>query len=210
MLALAAIAVVGLVLPAQAQMGRGGMRGGAAGARGGGSIVPEGAKQLPPERRSDHNSEGYGEELRLAGRCDKAEPIFRRIVNSPWGYPITKYNLGLCLLDLAAANGDATKAAQQRHEGAEWILRAANAGFNLAQAKAVALYLDGVGVAADPVEADKWALIYHDNGTRLALGLPDIASDLRDRLDSTLTDAQRAQAQAQADAWVRPVQPLDR
>ncbi len=109
------------------------------------------------------------------------------LVDSPRNYPISKYNLGLCLLDLAAADHDAAQAARQRQEGASWIVRAADGGFGNAEAKAVTLYLDGVGVAADPVEAEKWALIYHGNGMRFALGLPDIDSAVRDRLDATLT-----------------------
>lgn len=190
-------------IPARAQMGSGGY--------GGADIIPQGAMQLPEERRNGPgNPEGQAEDLRLAGRCDEAMPIFRRLVNSPQGFPITKYNLGLCLLDLAAADSDAAHAAQMRQEAATWILDAANGGFNKAQAKAVELDLDGIGVPADPVEAEKWALIYHRNGIRLALGLPDIDSDIRDRLDSTLNDAQLAQAEARADAWHSTAPPLDR
>ena len=128
----------------------------------------------------------------------------------PAEFPITKYNLGLCLLDLAARDGDAQHAAAMRREGASWILDAADYAFNKAQAKAAELQLDGIGVAADPVEAEKWALLYHDNGTRMALGLPDIAPELRDRLDAALTDAQQAEAQARADAWIPKRRPLDR
>jgi hypothetical protein len=68
----------------------------------------------------------------------------------------------------------------------------------------VLLYLDGTGVAPDPVEAEKWALLYHSNGIRLALGLPDVPPDVKDRLDTTLTDATRREAQSRADAWTPP------
>ena len=198
---LIAVLLIATGIPAQAQRAGGGY----------GGIIPQTAKQLPPERRdAPTNTEGHAEDLRLAGRCDKAVPIFRNLIDSPQGFPITKYNLGLCLLDLAAADSNAVQAAQLRQEGAMWIVRAANGGFNRAQAKAVTLYLDGVGMKPDPVEAEKWALIYHRNGTRFALGLPDIDSEIRDRLDAMLSDAQYAQAEARADAWVRPVQKLDR
>jgi hypothetical protein len=90
---------------------------------------------------------------------------------------------------------------QTRHEGATWILRAADAGFAQAEAEAVTLRLDGVGVENDPVEAEKWALIYHHNGMRSVLNLPDIAADVSDRLDAALTSTTRAQAEARADAW---------
>lgn len=190
-------------LPAQAQMR--GMR-----RHSPGGIIPQSAKQLPPERRTIHNPEGEAEDLRLAGKCDQAVPIFRRLVDSPQSNPISKYNLGLCLLDLAGAESDPTKAAGQRKEGASWIVQAANAGFGRAEDKAVSLYLDGIGVPADPVEAQKWALIYHSNGMRFALNLPDISSDIRDRLDSTLTDAQQNEAQARADRWSPKIPPLNR
>lgn len=210
--ALVLIAAAGLAMPARAQMGgMGGMGGGGTmggmGAGSMGGIGAHGPGTLPPQRSSgSHDPEGDAEELRLAGHCNRAVPILRSLVESPKGFPISQYNLGLCLLDLAAADHDAAQAARQRQEGAAWIVRAANGGFGKAQAKAVALYLDGIGIAADPVEAEKWALIFHRNGLRLALGLPDISSDLRDRLDA-LSDAQQDAAQARADAWAPP--PVD-
>lgn len=202
--ALVLIAAAGLAMPARAQMG--GMGGdGSMGGMGAGSVGGIGAHgpgTLPPQPSTgSHDPEGEAEELRLAGRCDRAVPILRGLVESPRNYPISKYNLGLCLLDLAAADHDAAQAARQRQEGAVWIVRAADGGFGNAEAKAVTLYLDGVGVAADPVEAEKWALIYHGNGTRFALGLPDIDPAVRDRLDATLDDNQLAEAQARADSW---------
>lgn len=178
--------------------------------RAGGDIIPDTALQLPEERGTVHNPEGEAEELRLAGKCDRAVPILRRLVDSPQSFPISKFNLGLCLLDLAPAEKGAAKAAGLRKEGAAWILRAANAGFGQAEARAVGLYLDGVGVPVDPVEAQKWALIYHGNAMRFTLNLPDVPQAQRDRLDSTLSDAQQDQAQARADAWQPKVQPLDR
>ena len=75
---------------------------------------------------------------------------------------------------------------------------------------AVLLYLDGTGVAADPVEADKWALLFHDNGMRISVGMPDIASDVKGRLDAALSAAQRSQAQTRADNWVSTAPSQDR
>ena len=88
-------------------------------------------------------------------------------------------------------------------EGAEWVLKAANGGFGKAQAMAVVLYLDGLGVAADPVEAGKWAYVFRDNGSRLVLGLPDISADTRSRLDAVLTGDKRKEAHARANSWVQ-------
>ncbi len=126
------------------------------------------------------------------------------------GAEIAQFNLGLCLIDLAKAETDAQRAADQRKEGASWVLRAANAGFNKAEESSITLYLDGTGVAADPVEAEKWALLYHNNGLRMAIGLPDVAPETQSRLDAALTRAQRKEAQARADAWTPATPEADR
>ena len=165
--------------------------------------TPSGEPAGPVSR----DSAAIAEDLRVHGRCDKAVPMLRVVVDRGPGYQISQFDLGECLFDLAKTEPDATKAADMRGEAAMWIVRAADGGFNKAQAAAVLLYLDGTGVAPDPVEAEKWALLYHSNGIRLALGLPDIPSDVKDRLDTTLSDAARREAQARADAWTPP--PLD-
>ena len=207
---LIAAALIGarLAAPALAQGGYGGGYGGGGGM--GEEPMRDGSELAPRQSSVANDPEGAAEELRVEGKCDRAVPILRRLVESPKNFPITKYNLGLCLLDLAASDGDAQHAAAMRHEAATWILDAANSGFNKAQEKSVELNLDGIGVAADPVEAEKWALLYHSNGTRLALGLPDLAPELGDRLDAALNDAQRDEAQARADAWTPKTRPLDR
>ena len=124
-------------------------------------------------------------------------------------HEISQFNLGLCLLDLAKAEHDAAQQAADRKEAADWIVRSANAGFAKAQAEAVVLYLDGTGVAADPVEAKKWALLYHSNPLRFSIVLPDIAADITDRLDAALTDAKRAEARARANAWTKTASATD-
>jgi TPR repeat protein len=156
----------------------------------------------PAPRTFDSTSdvEGKAEELRLAGRCDLAVPILRRLAARA-GYEVSRFHLGQCLLTQADAEHDSAQAADLRQEGASWILRAANAGFAQAEALAVTLCLDGVGVEKDPVEAEKWALLYHHNGIRTALNLPNIDSAVSDRLDAALTTATRAQAEARAQVW---------
>ena len=149
---------------------------------------------------STSDAEAKAEDLRLSGRCDLAVPILRHL-SARSGYEISRYNLGECLLTLADADHDAAHAATLRHEAAGWILRAAGAGFAQAEAKAVTVCLDGVGTEKDPVEAEKWVLIYHHNGMRSVLNLPDIPDDVSDRLDAALTNSARALAEARADAW---------
>lgn len=145
------------------------------------------------------DSVAIAQDLRLKGQCDKAVPILRRLADRGEGYEMSQYDLGLCLFDVAAK--DSANADALRKEGAEWVLKSANAGFAKAQAKAVTLYLDGLGLAADPVEAQKWALLYHNNGMRLGIGLPDIAPDLSRRLDTALDDTGRKEARARMRSW---------
>jgi len=165
-----------------------------------GSIDPSGDHdpsenqvQLPP------NPEGRAEDLRLAGKCDEAVPILRRLAGSE---PIAQYNLGQCLIDLGKGEANAQRAHAFEQEGAGWILKAANEGLPKAQSSLVAVYLDGSGVDKDPVEAAKWALLYQENGTRMVLGLPGIAKDLRARLDDTLTAQTMNDARERAASWV--------
>lgn len=154
-----------------------------------------------------NDPETFAEDLRRKGQCEKAVPILRTLADGGGGYEISQYNLGLCLLDLAAA--DPQHPAAERKEGADFILEAANGGFGRAQAAAVGLYLDGTGVDADPVEAGKWALLYHENGMRLALGLPDIPRDVVDRLNAALTGTKRSEARARAGSWTPTTEASD-
>jgi hypothetical protein len=183
-----------LAVPAFAQMPGG--RGNPAGQ----PIDPGG--ELPPVRTAlPPDPEGKAEDLRLAGKCQEAIPILRQLAARGDGYELAQYNLGLCLLDAGKAEPDAQRAASLKQEGAASILKAANHNLPKAQASLAEMYLGGDGVVRDPIEAGKWALIYHANGTRFALGLPNISADLQARLDAVLTDATWAQARARADAW---------
>jgi TPR repeat protein len=146
------------------------------------------------------------EGLRVEGKCDRAVGMLRPIAERGAGHEIAQFDLGLCLFDLAKADHDAKHAGDLKAEGADWVLRAANGGFAKAQAMAVVLYLDGTGVAADPIEADKWAILYHGNGMRLGIGLPDTPPDVRKRLDATVSDTQEAEAKKRARDWTPQVQ----
>jgi TPR repeat protein len=193
----ALLAASALVSPASAQMGS---NGGSyddytGGVHNGGTYDPRQHKT-----RLTNDAEGIAEDQRMKGHCDIAIPTFRRLAALGEGYEGAEYNLGLCLLDIAKVEHDAQQTADQQ-EGIKHLVGAANAGFGKAQIRVIALYLDGKDVPVDPVEAQKWALIYHDNGTRLALGLPDIPPELRTRLDTALIGTMRADARKRADAW---------
>lgn len=171
--------------------------------------TPDGSDLKPKDVKLPRDPVGVAEELRLGGKCDVAVPALRPFADHGAGNEIAQFNLGMCLIDLAAKEHDAKQAGGMRQEGAQWIVQAANGGFGKAQAQAVVLYLDGTGVVIDPAEADKWALLYHDNGMRISIGMPDIRPALKSRLDDALTDAMRAQARTRADAWKQTAQASD-
>jgi TPR repeat protein len=171
--------------------------------------TPDGSDLKPRDVKLPPDPVGAAEELRLSGRCNIAVPALRLFAEHGVGNEIAQFNLGMCLLDFAAKEHDAKPAGDMRQEGAQWIVQAANGGFGKAQAQAVVLYLDGTGVAVDPAEADKWALLYHDNGMRISIGMPDIGPAVKSRLDAALTDAMRAQGRSRADSWKQTAQASD-
>ena len=175
-----------------------------------GGVRNQGLKDPRRGPKLTNDPQGVAEDLRLKGKCSEAIPILRGLAaQEGGGFEISQFNLGLCLFDLAKAEHDAGQAANMNNEGADWVLRAANAGFGKAQAMAVVLYLDGLGVAADPVEAGKWAYLFHDNGSRLVLGLPDIDPALRTRLDAVLNADKRREAHARANSWTQTGEHMD-
>lgn len=157
--------------------------------------------ELPPE------PEAKAEGLRQDGKCQQAIPIFRALAAQGYGYELSQYYLGLCLLEISKAQMDAQRATSLKHEGAGWIIKAANSGLPNAEQSLATIYLDGDGVDSDFVEAGKWSLIYHTDGQRLALGLPDISPSLQARLNSVLTEKAWAEAQSRASAWSPVTQP---
>jgi hypothetical protein len=193
--AAAALIVASLAAPAQAQY-RGGAPSGPSGndqSYGSPHEMPH--DDVPHPRSLDAGSKA--EDLRLKGHCDQAIPLLRGIVDDG-GSEIAQFNLGLCLLDVAAT--DTQHAADLKKEGTEWIVAAADAGLARAQSRAVSLLMD-----SDPVEAQKWAILYRGNPTRYSFGLPDLPDDVTGRLDKALTGLQKAEARKRANAWLPKV-----
>lgn len=191
-------AIIGLGLQAQEKMP---MDTGDAGQSGNYLVPGEEQKQANPADALPTDPEARAEALRLSGKCPEAIPILRPLANRGAGYAIAQFHLGLCLFDVSKKDPDPEHAAKLKHEAAEWILQSANTGFPNAQFSLVIMYLDGYGTKADPVEAGKWSLIYHDNSMRDAIGLPDISEELQARLDKVLNEKSWAEAQSRADNW---------
>jgi hypothetical protein len=184
--------------PARAQRGIGGQYG-----------SPHDMPHDEADRPVSRDPVARAEDLRLHGECDKAVPLLRTLADRPSGAEIPDYNLGLCLLELAGKQSDAASAAAMRKEAAQAIVKAANSNFARAQSEAVTLYLDGTGVDPDPVEAEKWAIIYRRNPNKFNFALPDIGRDTSRRLAAALTDAQESQAESRADNWSPAISSAD-
>lgn len=168
-----------------------------------GTVVTPGEEhgQSSTDPQSSDDSESTAENLWQNGKCKEAIPIFRRFAARGADYAISQDHLGLCLFNIANSVPDAAQAVGLRREAAQYIVESANNGFPNAQLQAVTIYLDGYGVAVDPVEAGKWSLIYQSNSMRYAIGLPDISDQLQARLDNALTGKRWDEARARASDW---------
>jgi len=187
-----ALIVASFAVPAQAQY-----RGGTPNGNGSREQSYGSPHEMPQDEVAHPRSRDAGskaEELRLKGHCDQAIPLLRGLVDSD-GSEIAEFNLGLCLLDVAAT--DTQHAADLKKEATEWIVAAADTGLARAQSRAVSLLLD-----TDPVEAQKWAILYRGNPTRYNFGLPDLPDDVTTRLDKALTGPQKVEARKRANAWM--------
>lgn len=99
------------------------------------------------------------------------------------------------------ALGQCHIAAGEAAEGAEWVRRAADAGWADAQKMLALLYLQGEGVERNPVEGAKWARLYSRNARLLSLGVqPDmsVAEDFR----GVLTSEENARSEQLASSWI--------
>ena len=106
------------------------------------------------------------------------------------GYEGAQTALGQCLL----SSGNTA-------EGAEWIRRAANAGWADAQKQLALLYRHGEGVGQDAVEGAKWARLYGRNARLLALGIqPD--RSVVEEFRGILTAEENARSEQLAMNWV--------
>lgn len=168
-----------------------------------GTVVTPGEEHGPSSTgaQPSDDSESTAEDLWQNGKCKEAIPILRRLAAMGADHAISQDHLGLCLFNVAKSVPDAAQAAGLRREAAQFIIQSANNGFPNAQLQAVTIYLDGYGVAVDPVEAGKWSLIYQSNSLRYTIGLPDISEELQARLDKALTGKSWDEAQARASGW---------
>jgi TPR repeat protein len=136
--------------------------------------------------------------------CPAAIPLLEPLAALGRGHEMAQFQLGACYLETARAQ-PAERVDEKRALGAGWILKAANSEVPDAQETAVRLYLDGIGIAADPAEAGKWFLLLQRNPRRTMFGPTAMDADLEKRLRRDLSDANWGQARIRADQW-QPVQ----
>lgn len=138
-------------------------------------------------------------EMQAEQGCAKAVPTYRIVASFGADYEVAQYELGACLLEMAANSGP--EAALFRDEGLLWVKRAAWAGAARAQHRLASLlsgagYDQGTGVAPDPQAAMGWALVYQANPARSLYALPDVPEPVFDHLRATLSEDARADADA--------------
>ena len=137
--------------------------------------------------------------------CAHAIPLLEPLAKRGHGFEVAQFQLGQCYLATAQSAASPVDAARARDQGAQWILKAANSQIPSAQQEAIRLYADGIGVAADPVEAGKWLLLLQRNPMRRVFGPAVIDPDLEQRLNKELARDQWAAAKQRADDW-RPIE----
>jgi len=123
------------------------------------------------------------------------------------GYEVAQYHLGDCYIEMGKTEAEPARGASLA-SGLKWLTLAANSNNVNAQGKLVEVYLYGLGVAPDSVEAGKWYLLNQRNSIRREIGAKDVAPDLVKALNQSLSDGEWTEAEARADAFVPTVQEL--
>jgi hypothetical protein len=141
------------------------------------------------------------------GNYQKAIEMLEPLAKYGHGYEVAQFNLGECYLAVAATKADPQEAQKSRQSGASWIIKAADAGLAQAQQELVNLALQGDKFKVEPAEAGKWYLLWKRNPTRTQLGVTEIDPVLLRKINTMLTDADWAEANARADAWHVMVEP---
>jgi hypothetical protein len=200
--------VFGLILagsvPAAAQQGYGGGPGGGmgGGGGGGGGGGPSAAPQATLGALPSHD-DPYTRAMKLKqkGKYAEAMPLLEAMAVQGHGFEVAQLELGKCHFDLALRAETPETVAHERTLGFAWVLSSANEGFGLAQQELVRLYLDGLGVPVDRVEAGKWYLLWRRNPSRMQIGANQFDAGLEARLKTSLNQAAWKDAQQRADQW---------
>lgn len=113
-------------------------------------------------------------DLKAAGRCDEAIPLFYRMALRGEGFELAQYHLSDC--QFRKATPSATDS--DWLEALLWMRRAAEAGAPEAQGRLARVYAEAPDGLRDPVEAAMWWTLYEDNPARKRPGfIPPAEAD---------------------------------
>lgn len=161
--------------------------------------VTERLSQIPT---LDISSRLYSQALNLksAGDCTAAIPLFYRLSMRGDGFELAQYHLADCQFKTAPKNATDTNWI----EALLWMRRAADAGVPQAQGALAALYATGPANARDLAEAAMWFQLFNTNPARKK---PGFSSNL-DRaqiaeIESALTDSARVEGEKRASNFTR-------
>ncbi|MGB8843419.1 MAG: hypothetical protein WCC64_20380 [Aliidongia sp.] len=146
-------------------------------------------------------------QFKQQGNYQKAIDLLEPLAKYGHTYEVAQYNLGQCYIAVSESKPDPAEAQQARVTGVSWIIKAANAGLAPAQQELVRLTLQGGKFKVEPAEAGKWYLLWKRNPTRTQLGVVELDPALQRSLNTTLTDADWAEANRRADSWQISVEP---
>lgn len=159
---------------------------------GSGSRRDDAGNRIPSAREIDPAGTQYSDTMDIAANGDCSEETITILTCYAYrghGYEGAQTALGLC----QTQNKNTT-------EGVNWLTRAANSGWPDAQKALVGIYLKGDGVAADKIEAGKWAQLYRKNPSLLSLGVqPD--KKINEQIRAELSQSERIEASVRADHW---------
>lgn len=161
--------------------------------------VTEQLSQIPT---LDISSRLYSQALNLksAGDCALAIPLFHRLSMRGEGFELAHYHLADCLFKTAPESATDTRWI----EALLWMRRAADAGVPQAQGALAALYATGPDNARNLAEAAMWYQLFKNNPARKK---PGFSSNL-DRMDiirieNALTGPALAEGEARAANFTR-------
>ena len=196
------IAMLGLVFAAPVALAQG---------PGGGDSHSVGSSHIKPPNNAPTLYSPYEAALRLEqlGLYDKAIELLEPEAKQGPGYEMAQLELGRCYLGIAAKAATPAVALEATKKAGAWIETAAEAGLSEAQEQMARLYIEGGHFKVEPVEAGKWYVLWKGNPRRFQAVNKPFDPKLEQKLKTTLTDAQWAQARQAAMDLARRTAPAE-
>jgi hypothetical protein len=136
--------------------------------------------------------------LKQEGNYARAIELLEPEAKQGHGFEMAQLVLGQCYIANADKAPTPEEAVEATKKGGAWIEAAAEAGLSDAQEQMARLYTEGGRFKVEPVEAGKWYMLWKANPNRFQAVSKPFDPKLEQKLKSTLTDAQWAQARQAA------------